>query len=336
MVDLTLDDTKRRPGWFRRMWRSPRMFATLDDGEVAEQGVDVSVTMGQVAAAAAAAFKDMAGLLAQIEQVQSLPVKQDKATVLCYLCCVRPGRRNPLTKRQVSIFVDYVNKRYKTYHWLSARLAVPSFFFPVLFPIITTALFFFTDQLSDADNMLLSALFSIIGVVGGQLAGWIITGTQPNASSEAANAAQEALLDVTDDFQSYAYYLLDLYVNESPRLRNFASEIAKSLNTDILEDAMLALVPRPDPDEAEDPLLSRARFHRILGPLREVVAYIHSEGCMPPVDEGLRARIEVGALREQMGSLTQRLDLVTNIVAVVRNQAAAANLATASMPTSSL
>jgi hypothetical protein len=298
----------------RLLWQRGR-YGTLSEPQAAAQPADLSVTGSRVAAAGSAAFRDMTTSLVKVEQATALPFKEDKATVLCYLCSVRSRERKPMTDEQYEAFVSYVHKRYTTYIWLGMHRAIPSFFFPVLFPLITTALIFSYDGFTDTVNTIVSAVFAVIGVIGGQLSGWVITGTQPNASSEAANHCQNMLMDLSDDYVAIAYYLLDLYCNESPKLRAFACEVAAAINTELLEEIMLGLIPRPDPNEPEDPILSRARFHRILEPLAEVVAYIQSQGCVPPVDEVLRGRIEVASLREQMDSMAQKLEVLSALLA---------------------
>ena len=303
-----------------RCWR--RSYGTLNDGpgSVSVQ-LELSVVRSQVAALARAAFKDLAPALERIEKAEYLPSNEAKAVVLCYLCAVHYNTRMPFTRMQYEGFCDYVYKRYAAYTWLGWRRAAPSFFFPVLFPVITTFLFFYCDSLTAADDVVIGLVFSIIGTVGGQTAGWVITGTNPNVSSEAANHAQNMLLDVTDDYEALAYYLLDLYLSDVPAMRAFASKVAAALDTDLLERIMVSLVPRPDPNEPEDPTLSRARFRRILTPLRDVTAYIRSEGCQPPLHEGLRGRVEVAHLREQVGALAARLDLVASHVSVALHTA---------------
>ena len=313
---------ERHPSWWTRTRARLRLraYGTLEDAHerTTRMPTDVRVVGSKLAATACLAFRDMQASLARVERATSLQVDLDRAAILCYLCSIRTIDRKPLTDRQYEAFCDYIYKRYTTYVWLGAWRAVPSFFFPVLFPIITTALILFYDGMSDTVNVILSAIFAVVGTIGGQLAGWVITGTQPNASSEAANEAQNMLLDLSDDYASYAYYLLDLYCNESPALRTFACEVAASLDADLLEAVFFALIPRPDAAEAEDGILTRARFQRVVKPLKEVVAYIQSEGCIPPTDEILRGRIDAANTREQVSTLLQRLHLLSTLVSSLR------------------
>jgi len=236
---------------------------------------------------------------------------------LCYLCAVRTASRKPFTDAQHAGFCDYVQKRFTAYTWLAAPKAVPAVFFPVIFPVVTTALYFLWIGMIVVSSTLITAIFSVIAVIGGQLVGWVITGTQPNVSSEAANNAQNMLLDLTDDYEALAYYLLDLHFSDTPAMRKLAAEVASALDVELLEYIMLQLTPRLDPSEPEDPILSKARFRRILTPLHEVVAYIRSEGCMPPFHEGLRGRLEVAHQRERVASLAVRLDLAASMLAGV-------------------
>ena len=231
--------------------------------------------------------------------------------MLCYLCLVdRSGlERNPFSVRQYDAFCAYIRARYKTFAWLAPMRAVPSFFLPMLCPLIVLLLAL-AWPMSPLSLAIATAVISSVEVFCGGLAGWIITGTQPNWSSEAANYAQNMLMDLTEDYSAAAYYLLDLYASELKVQRFFAEEVAAACDTDKLEDAMVALIPRYDPSELEDPLLCRGRFRRLLQPLREVVAYICSQGSIVPVDANLRVRIEVSHIREELHMVLARQAIV--------------------------
>jgi hypothetical protein len=262
-----------------------------------------------------AAFPGLARELAAIEAASSLPVTDDLAVVLLYLCLLRgPLGRAPTTVAEDEAFSLYIHKRYRTYTWLAPLRGSLSFFAPALLPIAAALVTLYDASLSVHSAVVMSCLFGVAGVVFGQVSGWIITGTQPNASSEAANHCQNTLLDLSEDYTKYAIYLLDLYTSaDLPRTRDFAAAVAAALNVDAVENSMFLHVPRPDPREPEDPILSRARFRRLLGPLREVVAYIRSEGCTLPRDESLRVRLEVVQLREQVLTLSHTVSLLARM-----------------------
>ena len=252
-----------RPSGYLLYWRQfwPIWLIRRHDHALLQraQQPEVSIFVGRTPTAAMVAFKDLRTTLKRIEHYNALPIEEDRATQLCYLSCVRPFNRMPITEEQHSVFERYVYARFATFRWLDAKLAVPSFFYPIIFPIIMMPLALYWSGYTNEINIILSGIFSILATLGGQLAGWVITGTQPNRSSEAANLCQNMLLDMSDDYMSYAYYLLDLYGNDNPKLSHFAHEFAATMEVENFVDAMVSLVPRPDPLEVEDPILSRAR-----------------------------------------------------------------------------
>ena len=266
----------------------------------------VSQPISGVVDACIAAFPSIAGSVAEIREYTSLPATTDRATILLYLCMVADPKKSVLTSEQLVVFSNYIHRRYRTYLWLGLKYGTPSFFSPLLLPIFAALFIIYTPDLSAYDAAIISCIFSIAGVLFGQVSGWIITGTQPNASSEAANHCQNTLLDLSDDYASLAYFLLDLYVSMEGTLRKFAIEVARTVDMDLLTKCMFVHIPRPDPKEPEDPILSYARFARVLGPLSEVTRFINSDGTLMPMDEILRGRIEVAQLRAQVLALAHR------------------------------